>query len=291
MKLKSLFVTVLCLVFGVAVFAGCGDSSAVSEEEVNDTIGDTLVVGMSCDFAPFNWEQPEQAEATLPIRGQKNYAGGYDVRIASRIGEELGVDVEIVKKKRGDLLSALEDGEIDLLISGFNPTDIRADRIDFTESYYDCDYVAVVLKDGKYADAVNISQFKGAKITGQTDSYIYTDLLPQMKGATVAEPLTFYSDMRVALAKGVIDGYVALRSEGMSATIAHPDFAMVVFDDDGTFVTDEEFATVAIGVKKGRTDLVDEINAVLHGISQEDRTLMMDYAVYEQPQDEVESAE
>lgn len=288
MKLKSLFVIAFCFVFGLAVFTGCGDDSAIPEAETEETIGDTLVVGMSCDFVPFNWEQEEAGEATLPIRGEKTFAGGYDVRIASLIGEELNVDVEIVKKDRSDLIGALEDGDIDLMISGVNPTDTRADRIDFSESYYDCDYVAVVLKDGKYADAVNISQFKGAKITGQTDSYIYTDLLPQMKGITVAEPLTFYSDMRVALANGVVDGYVALRSEGMSATIAHPEFAMVVFNENGGFETEPEFATVAIGVKKDRTELLEEINTVLHGITKEDRLLMMDYAVYEQPLDEEE---
>ena len=84
MKLKSLML--ILLVLAAAVFcAGCGsDTSAVTESDA-DVIGDTLVIGMSLDNAPFGWVQDEATEDTLPLADGSGHAGGYDVQIAKII--------------------------------------------------------------------------------------------------------------------------------------------------------------------------------------------------------------
>lgn len=271
------------MIFAAAVFCGC-EGSALPEEE-GDAIGDTLVVGMSCDNPPFGWVQPEEAEDTYALADGSGYVGGYDAQIARIIGDELGVDIEFVQYERGDLMDALEDGEIDLMISGVNPLATRADRVDFSDSYYENDYVVIVLKEGKYASAAGINDFKGARITAQNGSYIYDELLPQMEGAKVMPAMTFHQDMRVALNNDVIDGYVTTRPEGMSATRLHPEYAMIIFGTENNFETDEEYSTVAVGIAKDRDELLDAVNAVLHKISKEDRQAMMEKAVYAEPED------
>ncbi|MBR5329501.1 MAG: transporter substrate-binding domain-containing protein [Firmicutes bacterium] len=288
MKKKSLLLIVMML-FAVAALTGCGgsDSLSVTEEEA---IGDTLVIGMSLDNAPFGWVQEEETEDTYPLADGSGFAGGYDVQIAKIIAEEMDVDIEIVQYERGDLMEALEDGDIDLMISGVNPLQTRADRVDFSDSYYENEYVAIVMKDGKYANAVTINDLKGARLTAQKGSYIYDELLPQMDGVEGMNPLTFHADMRVALSNGVIDGYLTTLPEGMSATRLHPEYAMIVFSDEGGFDTDEEYSAVAIGVTKGREALLDAVNIVVHGISPEKRTVLMDRAIYAEPE-EVEEEE
>ena len=271
------------MIFAAAVFCGC-DANTLPEEE-GDAIGDTLVVGMSCDNPPFGWVQPEEAEDTYALADGSGYVGGYDAQIARIIGEELGVEIELVQYERGDLMDALEDGEIDLMISGVNPLATRADRVDFSDSYYENDYVVIVLKEGKYATATGIDDFKGARVTAQNGSYIYDELLPQLEGAKVMPAMTFHQDMRVALNNDVIDGYVTTRPEGMSATRLHPEYAMIIFGTENNFETDEEYSTVAVGIAKGRDELLDAVNAVLHKISKEDRQAMMEKAVYAEPED------
>lgn len=283
--MKRIFLLLFTLMVTIFAFTACGEQSLPQTGE-GDAIGDTLRIGMSCDNPPFSWIQDTEAEddSTLPLSNGDGYVGGYDVQVAKEIADQLGVNLEIVQYDRGDLIGAVEDGDIDLMIAGVNPLATRADRIDFTDSYYDNDYVVIVLKDGSYADVTKISGFAGARITAQTDSYIYTDLLPQMDDIKIMPGMTFHRDMRVALSNDIIDGYVTTRPEGMEATRLHPEYAMVTLDEDGGFETDSEYSSVAIGLTKGRDVLLAAVNGVLHKISNDQRSLWMERAVYAVPE-------
>lgn len=283
--MKRIFLLLFTLMATLLAFTACGEQSLPQTGE-GDAIGDTLRIGMSCDNPPFSWTQDAEAEddSTLPLSNGDGYVGGYDVQVAKEIADQLGVNLEIVQYDRGDLIGAVEDGDIDLMIDGVNPLATRADRIDFTDSYYDNDYVVIVLKDGSYADVTKISGFAGARITAQTDSYIYTDLLPQMEDIKTMPGMTFHRDMRVALSNDIIDGYVTTRPEGMEATRLHPEYAMVTLDEDGGFETDSEYSSVAIGLAKGRDVLLAAVNGVLHKISDDQRSLWMERAVYAVPE-------
>lgn len=283
--MKRIFLLLFTLMVTLFAFTACGEQSLPQTGE-GDAIGDTLRIGMSCDNPPFSWTQDAEAEddSTLPLSNGDGYVGGYDVQVAKEIADQLGVNLEIVQYDRGDLIGAVEDGDIDLMIAGVNPLATRADRIDFTDSYYDNDYVVIVLKDGSYADVTKISGFAGARITAQTDSYIYTDLLPQMEDIKIMPGMTFHRDMRVALSNDIIDGYVTTRPEGMEATRLHPEYAMVTLDEDGGFETDSEYSSVAIGLAKGRDVLLAAVNGVLHKISDDQRSLWMERAVYAVPE-------
>ena len=57
---------------------------------------ETLRVGMECNYAPYNWTQTEPSDTAIPLAGG-GYADGYDVRIAKRVADYLGMDIEIVK--------------------------------------------------------------------------------------------------------------------------------------------------------------------------------------------------
>ena len=283
--MKRIFLLLFTLMATLLAFTACGEQSLPQTGE-GDAIGDTLRIGMSCDNPPFSWTQDAEAEddSTLPLSNGDGYVGGYDVQVAKEIADQLGVNLEIVQYDRGDVIGAVEDGDIDLMIDGVNPLATRADRIDFTDSYYDNDYVVIVLKDGSYADVTKISGFAGARITAQTDSYIYTDLLPQMEDIKIMPGMTFHRDMRVALSNDIIDGYVTTRPEGMEATRLHPEYAMVTLDEDGGFETDSEYSSVAIGLAKGRDVLLAAVNGVLHKISDDQRSLWMERAVYAVPE-------
>ncbi|HBQ86395.1 MAG TPA: ABC transporter substrate-binding protein, partial [Syntrophomonas sp.] len=89
--------------------------------------------------------------------------------------------------------------------------------------------------------------------------------------------------MRVALESGVIDGYVSERPEGVSATSANANFAMVEFAKGQGFKASDDDVAIAVGIKKGNTELANSINKILAGVSEEKRKDLMDAAIKNQP--------
>ncbi len=89
-----------------------------------------------------------------------------------------------------------------------------------------------------------------------------------------------FTAMRVALESGMIDGYVSERPEGVSAETANENFKMVEFTDG--FATSDDDTAIAVGIAKG-SELTKKINEILLGISEQERTEIMDNAIKNQP--------
>lgn len=253
----------------VMMIAACGKKES----------GNVFRVGMEADYAPFNWTQLKASNGAVPIDGSKEYAGGYDVEIAKRIAEGLGKELVIVKTDWDGLLPALVSGKIDAIIAGMSPTEERKESIDFSDNYYESDLVMVVRKGSPYENATKLSDFAGAKITAQLNTFHYS-VIDQIEGVDKQTAMNNFAAMRVALESGAIDGYVSERPEAVGATAANEKFAMVEFEDG--FVTSPDDTAIAVGLRKD-SDMLDEINKILAGISKEERTRIMDEAIKNQP--------
>ncbi|MED3964337.1 transporter substrate-binding domain-containing protein [Niallia taxi] len=265
----------LLLLSAIILLAGCGTSNGSGSGDDQDT----FKVGLEAGYAPFNWTQNDDSNGAVKINGTSEYAGGYDVEVAKKIADGLGKKLVIVKTEWDGLVPALTSGKIDAIIAGMSPTEERKQTIDFTDNYYKSNLVMVVKKGGKYEGATSIQDFKGAKITAQLNTFHYS-VIDQIKGVSKQTAMDNFPAMRVALESGVIDGYVTERPEAVSASNANENFAMVEFKDG--FETSEDDTAIAVGLKKD-SDLKDKINEVLKGISEEDRTKIMDDAIVNQP--------
>ncbi len=256
------------------LLTGCGADN--SKEQVADN---TFKVGMEAGYAPWNWTQLDDSNGGVKIDGASEYAGGYDVVIAKRIAEGLGKELVIVKTEWDGLVPALVSGKIDAIIGGMSPTAERKETIDFSKSYYKSNLVMLVKNDGKYVNTKTLSDFSGAKITGQLNTFHYT-VIDQIPGVNKQPAMDNFPAMRVALESGVIDGYVTERPEGVSAQLANSNFKMVEFTDG--FVTSPEDTEIAVGLRKGY-ELTDKINSIIDGISDEERLQIMDDVIKVQP--------
>ncbi len=274
MKKKAPFLFLL-LLSAIILLAGCGTSNGSGSGDD----ADTFKVGLEAGYAPFNWTQNDDSNGAVKIDGTSEYAGGYDVEIAKKIADELGKELVIVKTEWDGLVPSLTSGKIDAIIAGMSPTEERKQTIDFTDNYYKSNLVMVVKKGGKYDGATSIQDFKGAKVTAQLNTFHYS-VIDQIKGVSKQTAMDNFPAMRVALESGVIDGYVTERPEAVSASNANENFAMVEFKDG--FETSEDDTAIAVGLKKD-SDLKDKINEILKGISEEDRTKIMDDAIVNQP--------
>ena len=236
---------------------------------------------MECGYAPFNWAQVEQTEGSVPIDGNQGYADGYDVQIARKIAEGLGRELVIVKIEWDGLIPALNSGMIDAVIAGMSPTEERKLRVLFSDKYYNSDLVVVVGKDGAYANATQLSDFSGARITGQQNTFHYT-VIDQIEGVEKMTAMESFPSMIVALNAGVIDGYVSERPGAESACAANADLTYVEFGENG-FVTSEDDTAIAIALKLTDTELCGQINEILSTIDSDTRLALMTQALADQP--------
>ncbi|AGX06960.1 MULTISPECIES: transporter substrate-binding domain-containing protein [Bacillus] len=276
MKKASLFLA--GMLSAVLLLAGCGSSTS-SGSDSGSSESDTFKVGLEAGYAPFNWTQKDDSNGGVKIKGSAEYAGGYDVEIAKKIADGLGKELEIVKTEWDGLVPALTSGKIDAIIAGMSPTAERKETIDFSENYYNSQLVMVVKKGGKYENATSLNDFNGAKITAQLNTFHYS-VIDQIDGVSKETAMDNFPAMRVALESGIIDGYVSERPEAVSASAANDNFAMVDFEEG--FETSEDDTAIAVGLEKG-SELTEKINEILKGISEEERTTIMDEAIQNQP--------
>ncbi|HAE92277.1 transporter substrate-binding domain-containing protein [Tissierella praeacuta] len=275
----KLSVLMIIFLLTVTILTGCGTSSNVKNSEAIANEDRTFKVGLEAGYAPFNWTQMDDSNGGVKIDGAKEFAGGYDVEIAKKIAEGLGKELVIIKTEWDGLVPALTSGKIDAIIAGMSPTDERKEAIDFTDNYYKSNLVMVVKKGGKYENATSIQDFKGAKITGQLNTFHYS-VIDQIKDVDKQTAMDNFTAIRVALESGIIDGYVSERPEGISAETANQNFKMIEFKDG--FNTSDDDTAIAVGVAKG-SDLTEKINKILKGITEEEQTAIMDTVIKNQP--------
>ena len=217
--------------------------------EVSHADGDTFKVGMEVNYAPFNFAQVDDSNGAVEVKNSSGeYANGYDVQIAKKIADKLGKKLEIYKIEWDGLPPALTSGKIDAIIAGMSPTAERKKEIDFTDSYYVSDLVIVLKKDSPFAKAKSISDFKGAKITGQLNTFHYS-VLDQIDGLDKQSAMESFPSMISATKSGNIDGYVSEKPGAMSAVSANSDLTYVAFSKGKGFETSSEDTSIAVGLK------------------------------------------
>ncbi len=265
--MKKIFFSILSL-----ILLTFGASQIVQADEY-------LRIGMEAAYAPFNWTQDDDSNGAVKIDGTNQYANGYDVQVAKKIAKELGKKPLIVKTSWNGLIPALTSGKIDMIIAGMSPTEERKKEIAFSNSYYTSEPVVLVQKNGAYAQAKTLDDFKGAKITSQQGVYLY-NLISQLKGAKQETAMGDFAQMRQALESGVIDGYISERPEALTAEAANSSFKMIQFKKG--FEVGKEDASIAIGMQKDDKRMA-KVNEAISKISSQDQVKLMDEMIKKQP--------
>lgn len=233
-----------------------------------------LVVGMEANYAPYNWSQTTDANNAYPIANSAGeYANGYDVQMAKRIADSLGLQLEIQKIEWDGLLPALLSGKIDAIVAGMSPTEERKEQIDFTSTYYKADLVLVMAKDSPFVHATSLDDFSGARVSGQLNTFLYTavDQIPNIEKMEAADTIsTLISQIKT----DKLDAFVAERPNALATVAANPDMTFVDFEEGKGFQTDPSDVQLAIGIRKG-TELGAQITAALEAIPETEREGIM----------------
>ena len=144
----------LAMVLAMAL-TGCGGGAASGTASAGAAASgsaaqsdNVLTVAMECAYAPYNWTQSDDSNGAVPIKGSEDYANGYDVMMAKKMAEALGMELEIVRSDWDSLVPAVMSGTVDCVIAGQSITSKRMESVDFTTPYYYASVVTLVKAEG-----------------------------------------------------------------------------------------------------------------------------------------------
>ena len=239
----------------------------------------TIIIGMECDYVPNNWQETRPTASNMPLDNYEGlYAEGYDLQIAKAITKELGMDLKVKKIEWNDLIPALRRGEIDAIFSGMLDTDERRKDIAFSDTYEvkKAEYGIIVNANTKYANATKLEHFYAARMIGQKGTLLDT-AIDQIPGAIHLEPVNTVPEMLAKLEKNEADAIVINLDTGHSYQRTYDHLKLIEFAEGDGFVF--AFNGICAGVRKRDTELLNQINKALGGISTRDRQRLMDRTI------------
>ena len=277
MRMKKM----LCMALAMGVMAmplsGCGSKSESGKEAAAE--GKVLRVGMECAYAPFNWTQvtedvPDGSKA-VPIYGSSDYAYGYDVMVAQKLADQMGMSLEIHKVEWDSIGLSLDANEYDCIIAGMGRTAEREASYSFTEPYYYRDNCLVVKKGSEYESAKGLSDFKGKNVTVTTQLGTgWVPLLEQIPDANLGANYETTAEVFMAISNGVADVALIDQPTAESALLTNTDLTIIVPDENDAFEGDKEMTNVCIATRKDDTALRDKIQKAMDDIGWNDKAKM-----------------
>lgn len=115
-----------------------------------------LVVGSSATYPPFAYETPAKEIV------------GFDVDIIKAIGQNAGLTFRLVNTPFTGIFASLNNGDIDLIVSGVTINDRRRQSYDFTAPYFEARQLIAVPKDSIVSSLQDLAGKKVGVVTGST---------------------------------------------------------------------------------------------------------------------------
>ena len=204
-----------------------------------------LVVGSSATYRPFAYESPTKEIV------------GYDVDIIKAIAQKSGLQIKVVNTPWTGIFAALNNGDVDLVISGVTINDKRKQSYDFTMPYFEARQLIAVQKESTARTLKDLAGKKIGVVTGSTGD----DTASREFGKTNPDIRRFESTP-VVISELVNSGVdAAIGDNGVIAFRAQEHKQLKTINDPA--FPKEYFGVV---VKQGNKALLDKLNSGLSAI-------------------------
>lgn len=252
MKMKK-FVSLLLAMLLVASLAACG-----SKTDDNNGKDNTLVLGTSADYAPFEFMYKGED-------GTMQY-GGIDVSVGQYIAENMGKELKVENMAFDYLLPALVKGDFDIVISAMEVDEKRLQSADFSDPYYTDLPPAILVKASNAASYKTLADFAGKSVAAQSGTTKLDIVNDQLTGAN-AVPLQLVTDMVNELVNGKVDAIVV--DGAVAKQYAETNKDLVIADASSELGAAQPYCVaVAKGDPKG---LLPAINAAIAKMNEENK--------------------
>ncbi|MDT5326461.1 MAG: polar amino acid transport system substrate-binding protein [Mycobacterium sp.] len=202
-----------------------------------------LVVGVDQNTFLFGFRNPSSGQLE-----------GFDIDVAREIarsifGDPDRVDLRVVDASQRE--SALESGQVDLVVRTFSITCDRKDKVAFSTTYFNANQRILVVKGSGIASAADLSGKRVCAVRGTTSlsALFALDPRPTLFG------VTSWTDCLVMLQQGQVDAVstddvvlFGLAAQDPNTDVVGPSMGIEPY---------------GVGIKKENTDLVRFVNGVL----------------------------
>lgn len=179
----------VALTVAAVALSGC---SALSSKK---GIPAEMRVGITTGYPPLGFEKDGQVQ-------------GIEVDFARMLGEELGTKMVLVPMPLKDLIPALEDDRIDIIMAGMSVTKTRSEKVGFAEPYARVGQMALIRSDDylklRNPNSMNWPTSRVGVKSGTTGAKFAKTVL---KGAKITE-FANVDDGIAALRAGEIDFFI-----------------------------------------------------------------------------------
>jgi len=227
--------------------AGTGVVTDVSLSAIKER--GRLVVGVKYDVPTFGFLNP----AT-------NVVEGFDVEIGKAVAQRIFGNADAIEFKEAisrNRIPYLNDGVVDVIFSTMTANEERAGQIDFSDCYYVAGQSLLVPVD---SDITNIGDLSGKTVGTVQGSTSEQNIRAKSPQATV-ELFGTYSEAVQAMQSGRVQAVTTDDIILYGFARQNPDRFKVV----GGQFTQEPYAA---GVKKGNTELLNEVNGAIRDLKQ-----------------------
>jgi arginine/lysine/histidine transporter system substrate-binding protein len=230
MKKIITFLLILIILF---TLYGCGNDE------------DKIVMVTEAGFAPYEYYE-------------NNEIVGVDIDIAKEIASYLGKELVIKDVAFDSIINELNSDKADFAAAGMSITESRKKSVDFSTEYVTSKQVIVVRKDYDKINTLDDLNNKTVSVQlGSVADLWLEEQYPTVKIVTQKKFLTAAEDVKSSKSDCIIMDYLPAQE------IVKNNSELVILDID--VFTDK----YAIAVKKGNSELLEQINIVLNNLINE----------------------
>ncbi len=228
-KLVKILAVVMVIALSATLLFACGGKEADDNK---------LIMGTNASFPPYEYYEGDKII-------------GIDAEVGALIAEKLGMEFEIQDMDFNGIISAVQNGVVDIGMAGMTVTEDRLLSVDFSTTYAKGVQV-VIVKEG--SDVASLDDLAGKLIgvqeatTGDiysTDEFGEESVKRYQNGAAAV----------AALQSGIVDA-VIIDNEPAKAFVAE-NTGLAILE---TAYAEEDYA---IAVAKENTELLEKINTAL----------------------------
>ena len=143
MKWKSILTVCLTGIVAASLLAGCGNDKADKKADASKP----LRVATNATFVPFEFKEDANS---------KEYQG-FEMDLLRAVAKEMGRDLEINNIAFSGIIPTLQQGDMDIAAAGMTVTKDRAQKVNFSEPFYESKLVILTPKNSGIKTAADLA--------------------------------------------------------------------------------------------------------------------------------------
>lgn len=218
--LLAIIATVLILAVGCTSMNSVGKPSPILERIQQRG---SIIVGTAANMPPLN------------MTTRSGVIGGLDIDLAQYIARSMGVELQLVTKNFAELLPALENGEVDMVISGMTMTPERNLKVEFVGPYHVTGKSFLtkkssIAKTENPAD-LNSSNYTFTALDGSTSAELIQTAMPE----AVFKPAVNYKEAVAMVLNNQADAMISDYHACVLALVQHPNADLIALISPFTY--------------------------------------------------------